>query len=88
MAMRRNQPKVQARDACVEGMISSAIFRPGEKRETSQTGTADSLGTAQASARNPTRMPSMAGKTKRKNERCCIRSDSTKSHGGGRDKRH
>src|SRR5580692_3965323 len=81
MAMRRNQPKVQARDSWAAGMTNSATFRPGEKRETSETGIVDSLVMAQASARNPTSKPSMAGKIQRKNECFGIRRDSIKTYG-------
>src|SRR5580692_2352676 len=72
-AMRRNQPNVQARDSCTAGMASSAIFRPGEKRHTNETGMDDSLVIAHASARNPTSKPSIAGRTQRKNIGCGIR---------------
>src|SRR5271156_7148393 len=65
MAMRRNQLKVQASDSWLPGMTSSAIFNPGEKRETTGTGRFDSFGTIQASARKPTRKPSKAGNTRR-----------------------
>jgi hypothetical protein len=78
MAILRNQPKVQASDSCVEGITSSAIFRPGEKRETSHPGAAASFGTAQASARKPASKPSTAGKTQRKNERLGMRTDCIK----------
>jgi|HubBroStandDraft_1064217.scaffolds.fasta_scaffold17449_3 hypothetical protein len=72
IAIRRNQPKVQASDSCSLGIVSSATFNPGEKTHTSQTGSVDSLVIAKASARNPTNKPSMAGKTQRKSGRSDI----------------
>src|SRR5580704_8740820 len=78
MAILRNQPKVQASDSCVEGITSSAIFRPGEKRETSHPGAVASFGTAQANTRKPASKPSTAGKTQRKNGRFGIRTDCIK----------
>src|SRR5208282_1275029 len=89
IAMRRNHPNVQARDLCAAGIMNSATFKPGEKRDTSKTGRLDSLGTAQASARNPTNKPAMAGKIKRKNMRCGIRKDCIKTLiTGSLDNRH
>src|SRR6267378_672818 len=62
MAMRKNQPNVQAIDLWVSGMMNSASFKPGEKRVISGAGTCDSTGTAMASARNPAITASMASK--------------------------
>ena len=78
IAILRNHPKVQASDSCVEGITSSAIFRPGEKREITHPGAAASFGTAQASARKPVSKPSTAGKTQRKNGDFGIRTDCIK----------
>ena len=72
MEMRRNQPNVQASDSWAAGMTSSAILRPGENKQTSQTGRADSLVEAQATARKPTNKLAMAGKIQRKKMRCGI----------------
>ncbi len=59
-------------------MTSSAVFRPGEKSKTNETGRVDSLVIAQASATNPTNKPSMAGKTQRNNVCLGIGDDSIK----------
>ena len=84
MAIRRNQPNVHARDSCAAGITSSAILRPGEKKETPQAGIVDSLVLAHASARNPTNEPAAAGKTSRKKMRCGMRMDSIKPPGNRR----
>src|SRR5437660_552245 len=55
MAMRRNQPKVQAKDLPVAGVTTSASLRPGEKTAMTSGITCGSMGTAMASARNPPR---------------------------------
>src|SRR5882762_10316382 len=72
MAMRRNQPKVQAIDLWVSGMMSSASFKPGEKRAIRGEGTCASTGTATASARKPAAKLSPASKRKRNSPRCGI----------------
>src|SRR5882724_3684824 len=72
MAMRRNQPKVQAIDLWVSGMMSSASFKPGEKRTITGAGTCGSIGTATASARKPAARLRPASKRKRNSPRCGI----------------
>src|SRR6267142_5759991 len=72
MAMRRNQPKVHAIDLWVSGMMSSASFKPGEKRAIRGAGTWGSMGTATASARRPAAKLSPTSKRKRKSPRCGI----------------
>src|SRR5882672_12839245 len=72
MAMRRNQPKVHAIDLWVSGMMSSASFKPGEKRAIRGAGTCGSMGTATARARKPAARLSPASKRKRNSPRCGI----------------
>src|SRR6266403_6366793 len=72
MAMRRNQPKVQAIDLWVSGMMSSASLRPGEKRAIRGAGTCGSMGTATARASKPAARLRPASKRKRKSPRCGI----------------
>src|SRR6266436_2286180 len=78
MAMRRNQPKVQAIDLWISGMMSSASFKPGEKRAIRGAGTCGSMGTATASARKPAARLSPASKRKRNKLRCGIAGDSNR----------
>src|SRR5258708_17437654 len=80
MAMRKNQPKVQAIDLWVSGMMGSASFRPGEKRAISGAGTCGSMGTAMASARNLAVTASPASKRKRNNVGSGIAADSSRKH--------
>ena len=72
MAMRRNQPNVQAKDFPVCGVTNSASFRPGEKRAISGAGACGSMGTAMARARNPAMRLSPESTSKRKKPRCGI----------------
>src|SRR6266852_8166502 len=78
MAMRRNQPKVQAIDLWVSGMMSSASLRPGEKRAIRGAGTCGSMGTATASARKPAARLSPASTRKRNSPRCGIAGNSNR----------
>src|SRR6266581_4149468 len=82
MAIRRNQPKVHAKDLPVPGVTNSASFRPGEKRAISGAGTCGSMGTAMASARNPAIKPSTANRTKRSSFRWDIAVDSNRGFRG------
>src|SRR5260370_20886036 len=82
MAMRRNQPKVQAKDLPDTGVMNSASFRQGEKRAISSAGTCGSMGTAMASAKNPAIKPSTANRTKRSSLRWGIAVDSNRGFRG------
>src|SRR6267143_6773064 len=59
-------------------MMSSASFKPGEKRAIRGEGTCASTGTATASARNPAARLSPASKRKRNGPRCGIAGDSNR----------
>src|SRR6266852_3259122 len=76
MAMRRNQPKLQAKDLPVSGVTNSASFRPGEKSAISAAGICCSMGTAIARARKPAIRPSTANKRNRNSLRRGIAVDS------------
>src|SRR3989449_5717826 len=82
MAMRRNQPKVQAKDLPDSGVTNSASFRPGEKRPITGATICGSIGTAMASARKPATRLSPASRRKRKNARCGISADSSRGFRG------
>src|SRR6266566_8549507 len=82
MAMRKNQPKVQAIDLWVSGMMSSASFRPGENRAISGAGTCGSMGTAMARARKPATRPSPASRIKWNSPRCGITANSSRGFRG------
>src|SRR5882672_1091380 len=75
MAMRRNQPKVHAIDLWVSGIMSSASFKPGEKRAIRGAGTCGSTGTAIASARKPAARLSPTSRRKRNSPGCGIAGD-------------
>src|SRR5260370_3785468 len=78
MAMRRNQPKLQAKDLLVSGVTNSASFRPGEKSAIRAAGTCCSMGTAMARARKPAIRPSTASKRNRNSLRWGIAVDSNR----------
>src|SRR5260370_39526771 len=78
MAMRRNQPKLQAKDLLVSGVTNSASFRPGEKSAIRAAGTCCSMGTAMARARKPASRPSTANKRNRNSLRWGIAVDSNR----------
>src|SRR5258707_14511986 len=78
MAMRRNHPKVQAKDLPVPGVSNSASFRPGEKSAISAAGICCSTGTAIARARKPAISPSTANKRNRNSLRWGIAVDSNR----------
>src|SRR6266404_2961215 len=59
-------------------MMSSASFKPGEKRAIRGAGTCGSMGTATASARKPAARLSPASKRKRNKLRCGIARDSNR----------
>src|SRR2546422_1143194 len=82
MAMRRNQPKVQAKDLPESGVTNSASFRPGEKRPITGATICGSIGTAMASARKPATRLSPASRRKRKSLRCGIATDSSRGFRG------
>src|SRR6266581_2590927 len=69
MAIRRNQPKVHAKDLPDTGVTNSASFRPGEKRAISGAG-------------NPAIKPSTANRTKRSSLRWGIAVDSSRGFRG------
>src|SRR5258708_23826362 len=58
--------------------MSSASFRPGEKRAIRGAGTCGSMGTAIASARKPEARLSPVNKRKRNSPRCVIAGDSNR----------
>src|SRR6266849_51261 len=78
MAMRRNQPKLQAKDLPVSGVTNSASFRPGEKSAISAAGICCSMGTAIARARKPAIRPSTASERNRNSLRWGIAVDSNR----------
>src|SRR3989442_7545722 len=82
MAMRRNQPNVQAKDLPDSGVTNSASFRPGEKRPITGATICGSIGTAMASARKPATRLSPASRRKRKSLRCGIATDSSRGFRG------
>ncbi len=82
MATRRKPPKVEPRDSCFAGVTISAIFRPGEKIDSSGVGSVGSSWTARANARKPNSDPMIAGKIRRNSKRLSIGLKSNKPLGG------
>src|SRR5882724_4944043 len=71
MAIRRNQPNVQAKDLPVSGVVTnSASFKPGENRAITGASVCGSISTAIASAIKPAATLSPASKRYLKNPRC------------------
>src|SRR5580704_9856414 len=82
MATRRKPPKVEPRDSWFAGVTISAIFRPGEKIDSSGVGSVGSSCTARANARKPNSDPRIAGRIRRNSKRLSIRLKSNKPLGG------
>src|SRR5713226_837749 len=82
MAMRRNQPNIQAKDLPDSGVMSSASFRPGEKRAMTGGITCGSMGTAIASARKPATRLIPTSRRKRRNLYWGIAADSSRGFRG------
>src|SRR5580704_3267362 len=82
MATRRKPPKVEPRDSWFAGVTISAIFRPGEKIDSSGVGSVGSSCTARANARKPNSDPRIAGNIRRNSKRLSIRLKSNKPFGG------
>src|SRR5580704_17518740 len=82
MATRRKPPKVEPRDSCFAGVTISAIFRPGEKIDSSGVGSVGSSCTATANAKKPASDPRIAGRIRRNSRGLSIRLKSSKQLGG------
>jgi len=82
MATRRKPPKVEPRDSCFAGVTISAIFRPGEKIDSSGVGSVGSSCTARANARKPNSDPRTAGRIRRNSKGLSIGLKSNKPVGG------
>jgi hypothetical protein len=79
MAMRKNQPKVQAMDLPVSvGAMSSASFKPGENSAITQGRSCGSTGIAIAKARNPNARLSTANRIRRSGRDCPMSADSNR----------